>query len=63
MTSLIDIGVEVRNLIEDVTMNTLSLKKLTKSTVEEIEGLKNEIINEEALSSKKKSDMEGDDWS
>ena len=34
MTSLIDIGVDVRNLIEDVTMNTLDLKKLTKSTVE-----------------------------
>ena len=63
MTSLIDIGVEVRNLIEDVTMNTLSLKKLTKSTIEQIEGLKTEIVDEEALSLKKKSDMEGDDWS
>ena len=46
-----------------VTMNSSSLKKLTKSTIEQIEGLKTEIVDEEALSLKKKSDMEGDDWS
>ena len=44
-------------------MEKNSVKKLTKKTIDQIEELKTEIVDEGALSSKKKSDMEGDDWS
>ena len=44
-------------------MESMSVRKLTKTTIDQIEGLKGQIVDEDSLSMKKKSDMEGDDWS
>ena len=63
MQSLIEVGVQVRDIIEDVSMESMSVRKLTKTTIDQIEGLKGQIVDEDSLSMKKKSDMEGDDWS
>lgn len=37
---LIDLGVKVRDLIEEVSVDSMSVKKLTKSTIDMIEELK-----------------------
>ena len=63
LQSLIGVGVQVRDIIEDVSMEAMSVRKLTKTTIDQIEGLKGNIVDEDSLSLKKKSDMEGDDWS
>ena len=53
MVDLIDIGVQVRDLIEEVSMDSMSMKKLTKQTIDKVEELKDQIVDSEAMSLKR----------